>query len=407
MEDAYIDILKEWEENVADPAVYEHIDVLFPEFSFRRMQSGGEKDHWASRLKLDLSLPKRRNAEKTVIYRKEMRFREQGDWSGGSSVMDRIIKDQGLYSIFEAYKYVASKLGLDMPKPDSKEVAEKLSRAQRKTAILDTLQDYFCWNLHNNSSQKAASARQYLSKQRGFSPEQVSELGFGFVPDWSKVIRYITIDKKFRLEELEEVCKVRNEDGGTTVGKKHVLSIPYRCGGVLKGFIFRIIDKGGDGPKYFANIGLDRASTFFNIEPGRNLKEIVVVEGEIDALKATAEGLPGVVAIGGAEISGERVKQVADAIERGVRKITLCLDLDAGKDDPAMPKTEERFKKTMRSVHTIKDYKLDFEEIYVARFPSPSDPDEYIRNNGIRAFKKLIDDAVPYWKYLFEYMSVK
>ena len=78
MEESYFDILKDWESRVADPAVYEHIDVLFPEFSFRRVQRGSDRDHWASRYKMDLTLPRVRNAEKTVIYRSDMRFREQG-----------------------------------------------------------------------------------------------------------------------------------------------------------------------------------------------------------------------------------------------------------------------------------------------------------------------------------------
>ena len=97
--DGYISILKEWECKVADPAVYEHIDVLFPEFSFRRVQRGSDRDHWASRYKMDLTLPRVRNAEKTVVYRSEMRFREQGNWSASVSVMDRIIQEQRFPSI--------------------------------------------------------------------------------------------------------------------------------------------------------------------------------------------------------------------------------------------------------------------------------------------------------------------
>ena len=93
MDNTYLDILKEWEDRVADPAVYEHLDTLFPAFSFRRLQQGSAKDHWASRYKLDLTLPKYKNAEKTVVYRSDMRFREQGDWSGGIGVMDRIMQE--------------------------------------------------------------------------------------------------------------------------------------------------------------------------------------------------------------------------------------------------------------------------------------------------------------------------
>lgn len=405
MEESYFDILKDWESRVADPAVYEHIDVLFPEFSFRRVQRGSDRDHWASRYKMDLTLPRVRNAEKTVIYRSDMRFREQGNWSGGLRVMDRIIQDLGFSSIYEAYKYVASKLCLSMPMADSKEVAEAVSRSQRRMALLETLLDYFCWNLQNNRSQKASSVRGYLKRRRGFTPEQASGLRLGFVPDWSKVVRYITIDKRYRLEELDEVCGVRNSDGYTSVGKYHLLSIPYECGGVLKGFLFRRIDDTREGPKYIATANLDRKSAFFNIAADRDPKEIVVVEGEMDALKAAAEGIANVVAIGGSEISGERRRQVEDALRRGATKITLCLDLDVLKDDPSRGNLAARHEHLRRSIHTIQDVAPSFEEIYVALFTDPSDPDEYIRGRGAEAFRTLVSEAVPYWKYMYDYHS--
>lgn len=407
MEESYLDILKDWETRVADPEVYEHMDVLFPEFSFRRVQKGSDRDHWASRYKMDLTLPKVRNAEKTVVYRCEMRFREQGNWSNGIGVMDRIMQDRGLRSVYEAYKWAASSLSLSMPKPDSKEVGEAISRSQRRTALLETLWDYFCWNLENNRSQKAASVRQYLKKQRGFSSKQVSSLGLGFVPDWSKVVRYITIDKKYGLDELDEVCGVRNSDGYTSVGKTHLLAIPYECGGVLKGFLFRRVDDSREGPKYIATAGLDRKSVFFNIPADTEPKEIVVVEGEMDALKATAEGISGVVAIGGSEIAGERRRQVEDAFRRGVTRITLCLDLDSLKEEPTLGNTSSRHDHLMRSVHTIKDVDSAFEDIYVALFREPSDPDEFVREKGAEAFREIIAEALPYWSYLFNYKEGK
>ena len=109
------------------------------------------------------------------------------------------------------------------------------------------------------------------------------------------------------------------------------------------------------------------------------------------------------MAIGGAEIAGERRSQVEDAFRRGVRRITLCLDLDEDKSVPGAAKQEERFEHIMRSVHTIKDVDMSFDEIYVACFPTPSDPDEYIRKNGIDAFRSLVNAAVPYWDYLYAY----
>lgn len=403
MEDAYLDILKDWERNVAYPAVYEHLDELFPVFSFKRKQAGGPRDHWASPYKMDMSRPRIPNPEKTVVYRSEMRFREQGDWNGGLSVVDRIMQEMRLSSVYEVDKFIAKSLSLNMPKPDSKDVAEAISKSQRRAALLDTLRDYFCWNLEKNVSRKAGSVRQYLKNRRGYSTEQAISLGLGFVPDWNVVVRYITVDKKYRLEELDEVCGVRNPEGRSSVGTKYVLSIPYVCGGSLKGFIFRRVDDGAEGPKYIATPGLDRKSAFFNIPKVLTRKDIVVVEGEMDALKATAEGFTNVVAIGGSEITGERRLQLEDAFRRGVTRITLCLDLDPDKEDPSRGNLSSRHDHLMRTLHTLKDVAPAFEDVYVAPFAEPADPDEFIRGRGAEAFSELLSNALPYWTYLYRY----
>ena len=402
MDRVYIDILSEWEDRVADPAIYERLDTLFPSFKFRRVNQGGSKDHWASRYKLDLTLPRYRVAEKTVVYRSDMRFREQGDWDNPIRVIDMYVRDRGLTNIYEGYKEVSREIGLAMPQPGDKVVVEAIDKRARQSALLDTLIDYFCWNLENNKSAKASATRTYLKKRRGFTLEEASRLCMGFVPDWDKVVRYITIDKHFQKPDLEEVCGVVNAENYTSVGKTHVLSIPYECGGVMKGFLFRRIDDTKDGPKYLANADLDRKSVFFNIKADADPKDIVVVEGEMDALKATSEGIDGVVAIGGSEIAGDRRRQVEDAFRRGVKKITLCLDLDPKKDSEDA-NFEARHSHIMKSVHTIKDVEPSFEEIYIASFKSPSDPDQFIRDNGVDAFRKLLDEAVPYWEYLYRY----
>lgn len=405
----YLDILREWQTNVLRPCVYEHVDELFPAYQFRRINPGDpRRDHWASRYKMDKSIPKVKNAEKTVIYRLDMRFREQGDWKGSAvGILDFYMQENGIGGLYEACQSLDAHFGLDMPRMDGKEVAATVQRKARKEALLDDLMAYFAWNLENNSSDKARRVRSYLSKSRGFTKEQALRLNLGFVPDWSTVMRFIIQNKGYTIEELEDACEVRNSEGKTSVGRTHTLAIPYECAGVLKGFIFRRIDK-DEAPKYIASQELDRKSAFFNITADPDPKDIVVVEGEFDALKATAEGIDNVVAIGGSEIAGERRNQIADALSRrGVKKIILCLDLDAEKDEPFKAKTQQRHEHIMRSIHTIKDVDFNFDEIYVAPFPEPSDPDEYIRTYGVEAFRDLLERAVPYWKYLSDFMSIK
>lgn len=400
--DEYIDILREWERNVAFPVAYEHIDELFPGYQFRRIQGGGARDHWASRFKTDGTLPKVRNNEKTVIYPGDLKFREQGDWNNGVSIVDALIRIEGLANVFEFDRFIAARFGLDMPRADSQEVKQAAARNIRRKELLDELLSYFIWNLNYNSSAKAAKTRSYLKNVRNFTPEGIDYFQFGFVPAWEKVVSYITCQKHYSKEDLDAVCQVYNDDGKTMVGKTHVLAIPYECGGVLKGFLFRRVE-GSEQPKYIANTGLDRKSAFFNIR--HQAEDILIVEGEMDALTATAAGIPDAVAIGGSEVTGERRRQIEDAFRRGVRRITLCFDLDSVKDCPDVPNFAARHEHLMKTIHTIKDVDPSFENIFIANFDSVSDPDEYVNRYGSAAFLELVAGAVPYWEYAYRYYS--
>lgn len=396
----YLDILKDWERTTANPVIYDNIDTLFPAFGFRRIQEGTDKDRWISSLKLDLSRPKTPNKEKTVVCAVDFKFREQGEWENSVGVIDKLMDEYGYSSVYDVYRYIASRFCLDMPTAGNS--SNKVEKSKNK--ILDALQDYFCWNLANNNSPVCSKAREYLSG-RGFDGESIKKLGFGFVPSWDKVQAYITSPRmRFSKQDLDNACRVRSEDGYTTIGRKHVLAIPYRCGGELKGFLFRAIDSDIQ-PKYKANTGLERTSSFFNMPSDRKEKSIIVVEGEMDALTATAAGIEGVVAIGGSDITGERRSLIYDALGRNTKKITLCLDLDADKE--GKPNGKKRFNAVRRSLHTIFDISSDFNEVYVASFPVVTDPDEYIRKYGAESFQRIIDKAVPWWEYLSRNLGKK
>lgn len=402
MSDVYLQILNEWEKTVANIQIYENLDMFFPSLQLRRLNPGTSKDRWVSRFKLDGSIPKHKNAEKSVIHRTDFQFREQGEYENGVFMMSKYQKDNNLPSLFKAYSNAADLLHLEIPRPDSELVCAKERQNKFDYALLATLNDFFVSNLLNGYTTKVSSVRSYLKKKRGFTDEQISQLSFGFVPSWDIVERYITMEKKFRKEDLDRLCQVRNEELKTSVGKYNILSIPYVCGGVLKGFLFRRIDSDGY-PKYIANTSLDRKSVFFNMPAAA--EDIIVVEGELDALKLTSSGIPGCVAIGGSDVSGERRKQLEDAFRRGVKRIFLCLDLDPTGDDPSKGDATARHRHIMKTIHTIKDVNPDFDAIYITLLPYPCDPDEFVRENGSAAFVDLLRGSKPYWRYVCDYFE--
>ena len=125
----------------------------------------------------------------------------------------------------------------------------------------------------------------------------------------------------------------------------------------------------------------------------------------MDAITATAAGVPDAVAIGGSEVSGERRSQIEDALRRGVKRITLCFDLDSLKDEPEKANYAARHDHIMKTIHAIKDVDPSFEEIYIAPFTYPCDPDEFIHDQGPDAFLKFLKETAPYWKYAYDYYS--
>lgn len=403
----YLDILRSWERRVANPFIYEHLGLLLPKWGFRRMNEATPQDRWVSPLKMDLSQPKRPTPAKTVVSAMDMKMREQGDWDNPVSVTDILMKEKGFDNVYQLYSWLSERYNLDMPMPDSPKVKIAERRNARKATLLEDLRDYFCWCLVNSSTEKAQKTRSYLKKERGFTSEQIENLHFGFVPLWSSVVTFMTTKKKYLKEELDEACGVCNAEGKTVVGRTHTLAIPYICSGVLKGFLFRRVD-GDEKPKYIANVALDRRSEFFNY-PENGSSVIVVVEGEMDALTATAAGIPGVVSMGGSEIAGERKHQVERAFAFGTRSIILCPDLDTrteadGTEDPDHAK---RLKAILHSVHTIKDIDIEFDNIYVTMFDEPTDPDEFIRKRGAEAFITLLREALPWWEYVYRVKSSK
>lgn len=402
--DEYIEILKKWERRVANPFIYENLCLLLPKWGFKRVGQSTPQDRWISPLKMDLSKPKRANAMKTVVSAMDMQMREQGDWSNPVSVIEVLAKEKGLDNVYQFYSWLSDRYKLNMPMPDSPKVQLAVRRKARKATLLNDLMEYFCWCLANSTTVKAQKTRSYLINERGFSQEQIERLRFGFVPNWGAVITFMTTKKNYTKDEIDEVCSVCCTDGKTSVGGTHTLAIPYICAGDLKGFLFRRVD-GDDKPKYLANFALDRKSAFFNY-PEKGSSVIAVVEGEMDALTATAAGIPGVVAIGGAEIAGDRKLQVLSAFASGTKNIILCPDLDTmkeeGEGETEIPDHVKRLKAVMRSVHTIKDINMDFDSIFVTVFDEPTDPDEFIRKNGKEAFLSLLKNALPWWEYIFQ-----
>ena len=365
--------ITDWIKTELYPTLYESIDTALPEHDFKKHGKG-----WRSKTYLDSSSHKNR-VDKTIITKQAPGYiLEQGGET--LSLVDYIMRRDNLEFI-PAVETLAKAVGLQLPIGDKDFTTYQ--RDKEQITLLESCNSYFTYCLEN--SKGADEVRAYLSS-RGYSDEDVKAMELGYIPDQDKLIKYL-LSKEYSQTLIDEVVKLN-----IGIGSTHKLTIPYRSGGSIKGFKFRTV--GEATPKYLNSTGLDRLGGFFNLLGIKGDKDLVIVEGELDSLSATARGVENIVATGGSSISSDQVK---DAIKRGAKSFSLCLDTEPGKE-------EETAKRVTSAIEVILGEGVN--RVYIVTLPDlgggKTDPDRLIKESGVEAFKDAIRGALPYYEYYLQ-----
>jgi DNA primase catalytic core len=365
--------ITDWIKTELYPTLYESIDTALPEHNFKKYGKG-----WRSKTYLDSSSHKSR-VDKTIITKQAPGYiLEQG--GDTLSLVDYVMRRDNLEFI-PAVETLAKAVGLQLPIGDKDFTTYQKDKEQ--ITLLESCNSYFTYCLEN--SKGADEVRAYLSS-RGYSDEDVKAMELGYIPDQDKLIKYL-LSKEYSQNLIDEVVKLN-----IGIGSTHKLTIPYRSGGSIKGFKFRTV--GEATPKYLNSTGLDRLGGFFNLLGIKGDKDLVIVEGELDSLSATARGVENIVATGGSSISSDQVK---DAIKRGAKSFSLCLDTEPGKE-------EETAKRVTSAIEVILGEGVN--RVYIVTLPDlgggKTDPDRLIKESGVETFKDAIRGALPYYEYYLQ-----
>jgi len=371
--------ITDWIKYELYPTLFQSIDTALPEHNFKRYSGG-----WRSKTYLDGS-PHKDRADKTVVSKKAPGYILE---NGGEtlSLVDYVIKRDGVEFI-QAVKTLADVVGLQLPK--GKFNQESYQRYKDQATLLEDCNSYFIYCLENSTG--ADEVRAYLSS-RGYSDEDVKAMELGYIPDQDKLFKYL-LNKGYSQSLIDTSLQTTREGEikplSKGIGSTHRLTIPYRSGGSVKGFKFRTV--GDATPKYLNSTGLDRLGGFFNLSGIKGDKDVVIVEGELDSLSATARGVENVVATGGSSISSD---QVRDAIRRGAKSFTLCFDTEPGKE-------EETAKRITSATEVILGEGVN--RVYIVTLPNlggcKTDPDGLIKERGVDAFREAMRGALPYYEY--------
>lgn len=356
-----LDSFKEYE---LFPTLYGNIDRAFPELHFKKV---GKR--WESKYHLADATKDSQNKAITFVYenRKFMAIDHSADEKKG--LIDLYMSLNNV-DFITALKALAELCNLTIPNSDSEEWKEyeerQANRENANTTFVNAL-----WG----DTEEAKRVRSYLFSRK-WTEEDIKKAELGLI---TTAIRLSLPDG----DSYKGV--VKNASGETIggVGTTHLLTIPYRNGSRLLGFKFREVVETTTGTKYLNSYGLQKSSGLFGI--GIGVKDVVIVEGELDALHAKVMGADNVVATTGGKATET---QIADAKKRGVEKFTLLFDNDERGRSFVIP--------TINAIQEVGG------SIYIATLPDGAkDLDEYLAAHTIEDYRReVVGEALTYSVYI-------
>ena len=295
----------------------------------------------------------------------------------------------------ETLKFLADRYGIPMPERHRVDDPE----VQRRAALFEMHEiaaELFQQNLRNPGGSKA---REYL-ESRGITVAVSDEFRLGFSDGSGQQLAGKL--QRFGGSLLEESGLVvkRQEGGGYFDRFRGRLMFPiHNEGGQVIGFGGRALRQ-GDEPKYLNSPETKlykKSSVLYNLHrakiDARKNDRMILVEGYMDVIGVYSAGIREVVASSGTALSNEQVRSIKRQVSQqhaGAGQIVLNFD-----GDSAGMKSTEKY---------IGALLAEGLRVRVLEIPGGRDPDEYIRENGAEAYRKLLNQAGSYFHWLADRM---
>lgn len=263
-----------------------------------------------------------------------------------------------------------------VPFPERESSPEEIAKAQkweRRRAVLAATQEY-CREALWSDTEAAKTARHYLVVERGLTEEEIKLLPIGYYKSAGELKHHL-ISKGFTKEDWEGTgCCWKDMERYITFLWNDASGRPL----TIYGRYFRKYPPEGKD-KTIAAPGekTKQSPLYFDRTLKAGHKEIVLVEGVLDAVLLQAKGDTRVCAYVAASCSGDQIETLK---RRGISKVTLCGDPDHGGE-----------KGTNSNLLRLTEAGIS---VYIApKLPDELDPDEFLIREGMEGWKAHIDAA--------------
>ncbi len=297
------------------------------------------------------------------------------------------VKDYENISYIEAVKKVADRIGIPLQ-------IEGLKKENTKFKLEYEIMEYATKIFQNNlSSKEGIKAKEYLEK-RGITEKIIKDFKIGLAIKNNNYLYEVLTKKNYDVNLLDELGLI-TKDGLSGYDKfQNRIMIPITdLDGHIVGYTGRIFNN-EDSAKYINTKETKiykKGNIIFNYYNAKNYikseKSVILVEGNMDAIRVSSSGINNVLALMGTSITKEQI-----SILKNLRvPVILMLDNDnAG---------------ALATMNVGNELEKENVVVKVVRLTGAKDPDEYILKYGVDKFKDTINNSINYFDFKLQYLK--
>ena len=285
-------------------------------------------------------------------------------------------------SFIEAVKIVANKVGIELDTG-----YKETSKYDKHYEAVDLALKFYQNNL---KSQEGLNARKYL-QTRGIEDEIIEEFNIGYAPPNFDTITKLLTNKGYDEQLLIETGLSARGQTLYDLFRNRITFPIHNPNGKPVGFSARIYEDLKEA-KYINTKEtpiFKKGKILFNYHRAQNearrVKNLIVVEGQMDAIRIYASGVKNVVATMGTALTEDHVK----LLKKLNVTIILCMDND-----------EAGEKATIQNGETLTNAQVDLK---ILRLSGAKDPDEYILKHSKEEFLDAVNNSITYFDFKLNY----
>lgn len=298
------------------------------------------------------------------------------------------VKDYENVSFIEAVSIVADKYNIPFKALKKNDILPQKNTEEYE--IMDLSLKFYQNNLNSKEGKKA---KEYL-KERSINEDAIKEFNLGLALDSNYSLNKLLINKKYSLDKLENLGLInKNGEYINDVFQNRIVFPIHDLTGHPIGFTGRIYEDTNQA-KYINSketIIFKKGEILFNYHRAREhikkAKEVIVVEGNMDAIRMYINGIKNVIALMGTSLTKEQVN-----ILKSLRaKIILMLDNDEAGETA-----------TFNNGNILQESGIIPK---IVRLSGEKDPDEYIIKNGVEALISNLKSPLDFLDFKFKYLK--